>query len=126
MTSINYNNRCFRSVSNSGSGEVDSATVFHYRQEGDVVWATYAGGAIKQGVLVATVGANGRLHMRYSHVNQHGDLMTGQCESVPELLENGRLRLHESWQWTSGDRSSGTSVIEEFWQTTDGKPQTTE
>lgn len=114
MNNINYNNRRFRSVSNSGSGEVDGATVFHYRQEGDVVWATYAGGAIKQGVLVATVGENGRLQMRYSHVNQHGDLMTGVCESVPEMLANGRLCLHESWQWTSGDGSSGTSVIEEF------------
>jgi hypothetical protein len=114
MSVINYHNRRFRSVSNSGSGEVDATTVFHYRQEGDVVWGTYTGGAITQGVLVAKVDANGRLQMRYSHVNQHGDLMTGHCDSTPERLANGRLRLHESWQWTSGDHSSGTSVIEEF------------
>ena len=110
---INYHNRYFRSVSNSGSGEVDAETIFHYRQEGDVVWATYSGGAIRQGTLVAKVLENGRLDMRYSHVNTNGELMTGQCLSTPEVLENGRLRMHEQWQWTSGDHSNGTSMIEE-------------
>ena len=51
--SIDYDGRVFRSVSNTGSGEVD--TRFHYRQEGDVVWATYRGGGVKLGSLVAKV-----------------------------------------------------------------------
>jgi hypothetical protein len=29
-------------------------------------------------------------------------------------LGNGKIRLHETWQWTSGDFSSGTSIIEEI------------
>jgi hypothetical protein len=29
-------------------------------------------------------------------------------------MENGKLRMHESWQWTSGDFSSGNSIIEEI------------
>lgn len=114
MTTINYHNRRFRSLSNSGSGEVDAETIFHYRQDGDVIWATYAGGAIRQGTLVAKVLEDGRLELRYSHVNRDGELMTGQCFSTPEVLEDGRLRLHEQWQWTSGDLSSGTSMIEEI------------
>lgn len=114
MTTINYHDRRFRSINNSGSGEVGAETIFHYRHEGNVVWATYAGGSIVQGTLVAKVLENGRLEMRYSHVNQAGELMTGQCHSTPEQLENGRLRLHEQWQWTSGDYSRGTSIIEEL------------
>jgi hypothetical protein len=51
--------------------------------------------------------------MRYQHVNKQNELMTGRCHSVPERLPDGRLRMHESWQWTSGDNSSGESVIEE-------------
>ena len=51
--------------------------------------------------------------MRYHHVNAAGELMTGVCRSTPELLPDGRVRLHERWQWTSGDGSSGESVIEE-------------
>jgi hypothetical protein len=40
--------------------------------------------------------------------------MTGICRSTPEILPDGRIRLHEKWQWTSGDRSSGESIVEEI------------
>jgi len=40
--------------------------------------------------------------------------MTGKCTSTPELMENGKLRLHEVWQWTSGDLSECTSILEEI------------
>lgn len=40
--------------------------------------------------------------------------MTGICRSTPEILEDGRIRLHEEWIWTSGDQSSGKSIIEEI------------
>jgi hypothetical protein len=29
-------------------------------------------------------------------------------------LPNGRLRLHEEWQWTNGDLSKGRSIVEEI------------
>jgi hypothetical protein len=32
---------------------------------------------------------------------------------MPRIDYDGRLRLHERWQWTSGDGASGESVIEE-------------
>jgi hypothetical protein len=78
-----------------------------------IVWAEYAGGLIVKGSLIATVQADGVLDARYQHVNTSGELMTGQCRSTPEVLPDGRLRLHERWQWTSGDRSEGRSVVEE-------------
>ncbi len=114
MIDINYHDRFLISMSNSVSGEVGADTVFHYRQHGAVVWATYEGGQIQFGTLVATVKDDGALDMRYQHVNQDGELMTGNCRSTPELLPDGRLRLHESWQWTSGDGSRGESIIEEI------------
>lgn len=109
-----YDGRRFRAVWNTPNGEVGGETVFAYRQAGDVVWATYAGGGVRQGVLVATVDAEGGLDMRYSHVNDAGALMTGTCRSTPEALPDGRLRLYERWRWTSGDASSGESVVEEI------------
>jgi hypothetical protein len=111
---INYDNRRFVSVSNSGNGEVGAATIFHYHQEGDLVWATYRGGAIVFGSLIAKVDDEDCLDMRYQHLNAVGELQTGKCRSLPELLPDGRLRLHEQWQWTSGDCSAGESVIEEI------------
>lgn len=111
---MNYNNRKFASIQNSATGEVSAETVFHYHQDGNVVWAEYAGGEIIRGTLIATCDANGVLDMRYQHINRRGELMTGKCFSTPEILSDGRIRLHEKWQWTSGDMSSGESVIEEL------------
>ena len=112
--SINYHQRRFRSVSNAANGEVSAETVFHYQQDGDLVWAKYRGGAIVFGTLIAKVDAQSCLDMRYQHLNVDGQLMTGRCHSTPEVLPDGRLRLHERWQWTCADSSAGTSVVEEI------------
>lgn len=114
MTEINYNNRRFASVENTPNGEVSGDTIFDYHQDGQIVWATYQGGSIVKGHLIATMNAEGVLDMRYHHINQQNEMMTGRCQSTPEVLPDGRLRLHEVWQWTSGDMSSGTSIIEEI------------
>jgi len=110
---INYNNKTFRSVTNTINGDVNNETFFHFQQEGRIVKATYSGGDVEYGQLLAIADENGILEMRYHHLNNDGGLMTGICRSVPEVLKNGKLRLHERWQWTSGDRSSGNSIIEE-------------
>lgn len=111
---INYDNRFFTSVSNSETGEVSAETVFHYHQTGELVWAEYKGGEIVFGSLIAKIDGEENLEMRYQHLNAKGDLMTGKCFSTPEILPNGRIRLHEKWQWTCGDLSSGTSIVEEL------------
>ena len=113
-SSVEYGGRRFRSVENSASGEVGPGTVFAYRQDGDVVSATYGGGDVRSGVLIATADGGGKLEARYAHVNASGELMTGECRTTPEVLPDGRLRLHEEWRWTSGDGSSGRSVVEEI------------
>lgn len=114
MSRINYHNRRFASSANSENGEVGVGTVFHYHQEGDLVWATYQGGDVVYGTLIARVEGEGDLDMRYQHMNREGDLRTGICRSTPERLPDGRLRLREKWQWTSGDHSTGESVLEEL------------
>ena len=40
--------------------------------------------------------------------------MTGICVSKPKIMPNGKIHLHEIWQWTSGDKSKGESVLEEL------------
>lgn len=114
MNEINYDDKTFSSVGNSETGEVSRETVFHYHQTGKLVWAEYAGGAIVFGNLIAKVDENGNLDMRYQHLNRQGELMTGVCRSEPEILADGRIRLSEKWQWTSGDFSEGESVVEEM------------
>lgn len=111
---INYEGKVFRSLSNSQSGEVGAETRFHYHQQGSIVWADYSGGDIAKGTLLATVDGQGCLDMRYQHVNHRGELKTGTCRSTPQVLPDGRYRLHEKWAWTCDDRNSGESVIEEL------------
>lgn len=108
-----YDGKIFRSTANTANGEVTSDTIFQYHQEGNIVTAEYGGGHIIKGSLIAIVQADGSLDMRYQHVNTDGDIMTGICLSKPEQLPDGRLRMNETWQWTSADRSSGQSTIEE-------------
>ena len=110
---INYENRKFRLVRNTESGEVGSDTVFHYHQTDRIVWAEYSGGEILIGHLIANCDEDGNLDMRYQHVNRRCELKTGKCRSTPQVMNDGRLRLHEKWQWTDGDGASGESVIEE-------------
>ncbi len=74
----------------------------------------YAGGAIVFGNLIGKIADNGTLEIRYQHLNQKGELMTGKCFSTPETLSDGRIRLREKWQWTSGDLSEGESIVEEI------------
>lgn len=110
---INYNNRIFKPVINSENGETSSETTFHYKQNGNILTAEYSGGKIVYGHLMGLVDESGHIDMRYHQINTAGELMTGRCHSKPEILENGKIRLHETWQWTSGDMSKGESVIEE-------------
>lgn len=111
---INYNGRIFRTAANSPAGEVDARTTFRYRQQGNIIWAEYAGGKITFGQLLGIVLPDGKLEIRYQHINEDNELMTGICISTPEVLPDGRLRLVESWQWTCGERASGESIVEEI------------
>ena len=111
---INYHGKSFRPVQNSENGETSAETIFQYRQEENILTSTYSGGKIKTGHLIGLVDGKGQIEMRYHQVNSSGELMTGICRSVPEVLPNGKIRLHETWQWTSGDFSSGSSILEEI------------
>ncbi|UII24751.1 n-acetylglutamate synthase [Fulvivirga maritima] len=110
---MNYHNKQFRPLSNSENGEVSEDTRFHYKQEGNILTCEYSGSQIVKGHLIGLVDENGHINMRYHQVNSQGELMTGICHSTPEIMPTGKIRLHEKWQWTSGDQSSGESVLEE-------------
>ena len=111
---MNYHNKKFRPISNTENGETSGETVFEYQQEGNILTSYYSGGQIKAGHLIGLVAEEGGIDMRYHQVNVEGELMTGICSSKPEVLSNGKIRLYETWQWTSGDQSKGNSILEEI------------
>ncbi|MNK05528.1 hypothetical protein D3C87_234110 [compost metagenome] len=111
---MHYNNKHFRPVSNTENGETSEETIFRYEQNGNILTCSYSGGQIVSGQLIGLVDEQGNIDMRYHQVNSKRELMTGICRSTPEILPDGRIRLHETWQWTSGDQSEGSSVLEEI------------
>ena len=111
---LNYHNKQFKLVSNSSNGAISNRMVFHYFQEENIVTCSYSDEQVVKGQLIGIVNKEGVIDMRYHQIHNDGSIMTGKCTSVPELMENGKIRLHETWQWTSGDMSSGSSVLEEI------------
>ncbi len=110
---INYNGKKFSPIRNTKNAETSAETIFHYKQQGNLITADYEGGKIINGHLIGLVKDDGSIEMRYHQVNVNNELMTGICHSTPEIMQNGKIRLHENWQWTSGDHSKGNSIIEE-------------
>ncbi|MCZ4408523.1 n-acetylglutamate synthase [Cryomorphaceae bacterium 1068] len=111
---MNYDGKKFRPVQNTENGETSAETTFEYRQIGNILTSEYSGGQILKGHLIGLVAEDGSIDMRYHQVNTKGNLMTGRCYSRPERMTDGRIRLHENWEWTSGDKSKGMSVLEEI------------
>lgn len=104
--------RVFKSTANTAGGEVDGETYFWFDQSDDLVHARYEGGAIRLGHLVGRhLGET--LEFRYTHLTVDGTTATGRSVDRIETLEDGRLRLHEEWEWDSKP-GSGTSVLEEL------------
>lgn len=112
-TDICYDGRRFISKMNSENGEVNEQTTFTYHQNGNLLWAEYRGGDILKGSLIGTVSTNGELDFVYHHMNQDMQVKTGKCHSVPTVLEDGKIKLSEKWEWTSGDCSKGESLLME-------------
>ena len=119
MTQFDYNNRTFRGVVNYDSGDLTGDTRFHYYQDKNGVWGTFEGGNIISGALKAKVKEDGKLEMEWWYTSKDGEEVKGVGSSTPEILPDGRYKLHESWTVTetssgAGVGVSGTSVIEEL------------
>lgn len=111
---INYDGRCFRmAASSTGDESAVAETVFLYQQVDDLVTCTYSGGSVRTGSMIGLADEHGKLTIRFTHIYVDGRMMSGEGETVPEVLPDGRLRLHESFVvFDSGQ--AGTSIVEEI------------
>jgi len=110
---INYDGRVFRSAAQETLDAGGEGPVGHYHQEGDVVWAEFAGGRVVRGTLVGSCDADGVLHLAYCQLLSDRQVVAGRCTSIPTALADGRIRLHEHWQRFGPAAATGVSVIEE-------------
>jgi hypothetical protein len=108
---INYDRKTFRPVG-APAGENGRVAVYH--QRGDLLWGEFTGGDARRGVLTGVAAPDGRLDFGYVIVLAGGGVVTGRCASVPEVLGDGRIRLHERWERYGPGASAGESLIEEI------------
>ncbi|MEU9008299.1 hypothetical protein AB0D12_00630 [Streptomyces sp. NPDC048479] len=99
-------------VADQAPGQVGTRTRFTYHEQEGRIWAEYEGGDVLRGHLVGTREGD-RLDFRYVQLKADGGTSSGRCLSTVVELEDGRLRLEESWEWESQE-GSGTSVVEQL------------
>ena len=104
---INYEGREFRK-----SGSPDPA-VARYRQDGDLVWAEFAGIEVRRGAVIGICGPDGTLRLAYAMVLATGEVISGCTVNIPERETDGRLLLREEWQRYGEHAATGVSYLEE-------------
>lgn len=111
---MNYNNKTFKLKTSTTNGSLSINTIFNYSQKDTIITCTYSSETIKHGQLLGQVAEDGSIDMRYHQLTHNGLFQIGKCCSTPEIMSNGKIRLHEHWNWMDGDQSSGNSILEEI------------
>lgn len=108
---IDYQGRRFRPIDSHEFPVGRPVPTGEYHQDGDLVWAEFAGSTIRAGRLVGRSRPDGTIDAAYCWVTIGGDTMAGTCVSSPTVLADGRIRLTERWRRADG--SVGVSYVEE-------------
>lgn len=108
MTKFNFNNKRFALIQNSDSGQVNSETVFEYKQDGNLVTADYFGGTIRYGKIIATL-KDDELNMFYQCLTTDKELKAGKAIAKISLTDTGKMTLNLNWEWLTNGTEKGTS-----------------
>ncbi|MBO0839419.1 MAG: hypothetical protein J2O49_01145 [Sciscionella sp.] len=107
---VNYDGRKFRKQLDDPT---EDAPIAQYHQKDNLVWAEFAGGDCLRGSLAGLCDESGQIEFAYSMVLVDGDVISGRSVNTPELLPDGRIRLHEQWERYGKHADRGISYLEE-------------
>jgi hypothetical protein len=108
MKKIDFNNKTFALVENSENGKVNAATIFKYKQEGNLVTADYSGGTIKYGKIIAKL-ENHKLQMLYQCLTVEDELKAGKAIAAISLNGQNKIKLKLNWEWLGENMETGIS-----------------
>ncbi|WP_433360879.1 hypothetical protein [Streptosporangium sp. CA-115845] len=108
---IDYDGRRFTT---GGVPSTERHPIALYRQDGDLLWGEFSGGHARRGTLTGLCAPDGTLDFAYTMVLDNGAVVSGHCRSTPELLPDGRVLLHETWERYGSHADSGVSLLEEI------------
>jgi hypothetical protein len=108
MNKFDFNNKRFALIENSDNGQVNTETIFNYKQENNLVTADYFGGTITYGKIIAELKDN-ELNMLYQCLTTDNQLKAGKAIAQIGLTENGKIKLSLNWEWLTNGNDKGKS-----------------
>ena len=108
MTEFDFNNKTFLLVQNTDNGQVNSETIFKYKQDENLVTADYFGGSIKYGKIIADLQGD-KLNMLYQCLTTENELKAGKAIADITLTNQGKIKLTLNWQWLTNENEKGQS-----------------
>jgi hypothetical protein len=111
QNSMNLDGLTFGVTSTAAIGVVSSDTRLRVVQRGTRVLGRYDGGSIQRGYLVGRVQGEALIY-RYAQRELGGRVHGGHSHCDLEVLQDGRVRIHEHFTWATRD-GAGTNVFEQ-------------
>jgi hypothetical protein len=108
MNKFNFNNKRFALIQNSDNGQVNTETIFNYKQDDNLVTADYFGGTIRYGKIIAELKGD-ELNMLYQCLTTDNQLKAGKALAQIALTENGKMKLSLNWEWLTNANDKGKS-----------------
>ena len=98
MKKVDFNNKKFALLENSQNGEVNPDTIFEYKQDDNLVTATYHGGPVRYGTIIAHLnGAD--MEMIYQCLTNDNELKAGKATAKVSITDNNKIKLDLDWEW---------------------------
>jgi hypothetical protein len=113
MKHFDFNNKKFALIQNSENGQVNTETIFEYKQNGNLVTADYFGGTIKYGKIIADLQGD-KLSMLYQCITTENELKAGKAIAQISVSENEKINLKLNWEWLNNGNDKGTSEYVEI------------
>lgn len=108
MNKFDFNNKRFALIQNSDNGAVNTETIFHYKQEDNLVTADYFGGTIKYGKIIAEL-KDDKLNMLYQCLTIDNELKAGKAIAQITFTVNNKIKLSLDWEWLTNGNDKGKS-----------------
>jgi len=99
----------FKLLHNSNNGEVSEDTIFNFSQKDHLITASYSGGSIIYGNIVATPLSANQLKLFYHCMTKEGVVKAGKAIAEITKTKENLLHLQLNWQWLEGNQKEGTS-----------------
>ena len=90
-------------------GVIGADTVFHYRVDGPMISATYQGGRVHAGHVIARATGADTIETLYHSLTTDGELLSGWSRGRVGTDAAGRTTLAFEWGWLSGAEGGGES-----------------